>query len=82
MVQHFQLRPRSSENYFSLMWSNLARWPEWQKRIQNEIDNSEMTSIEKWEHLPLTAAFFYETWRWLPSHHRSLFHSATKVRYE
>lgn len=61
------------------MWSNLARWPEWQHKIQNEIDNNGIISIEKWEHLPLTAAFFYETWRWLPAHHRSLFHSVTKV---
>ena len=61
------------------MWSHLARWPDWQKKIQNEIDNSEIISIEKFEHLPLTAAFIYETWRWLPSHNRNLFHSATRV---
>ena len=59
------------------MWSNMARWPEWQKRIQNEIDNSTVTSIQKFEHLPLTAAFFYETWRWLPIHHLSLLHAST-----
>ena len=60
-----------------LMWSNLARWPEWQKRIQTEIDNSTISSIEKFEHLPLTAAFFYETWRWLPTHPSNLLHSTT-----
>ena len=65
--------------FFSLMWSNLARWPEWQKKIQNEIDDSEINSIEKFEHVPLTAAFFFETWRWLPAHPRNLFHSATRV---
>ena len=59
------------------MWSNLARWPEWQKRIQNEIDNSPIICIEKFEHLPLLAAFFYETWRWMPIHHLSLLHCQT-----
>ena len=63
-----------------LMWSNLARWPEWQKRIQNEIDNSKISSIEKFEHLPLTTAFFYETWRWLPTHPCNLLHITTSKK--
>ena len=63
-----------------LMWSNLARWPEWQKRIQNEIDNSTISSIEKFEHLPITAAFFYETWRWLPTNTSNLFHITTSKK--
>ena len=63
----------------SVVWANLARFPEWQKKLQNEIDNCNK-NIEKWEHLPLTAAFMFESMRWTPNFIRSLFHSVTVVR--
>ena len=62
----------------ALVWSNLARFPEWQKTLRDEIENTNLASIQKWEHLPKTAAFMFETMRWNPSLHRSLFHTATK----
>ena len=62
----------------ALVWSNLARFPEWQNTLRDEIENTNLASIQKWEHLPKTAAFMFETMRWMPSLHRSLFHSATR----
>ena len=61
----------------ALVWSNLARFPEWQQILREEIENTNPASIQKWEHLPKTAAFMFETMRWKPTLHRSLFHSAT-----
>ena len=62
----------------ALIFANLARFPEWQVTLRKEIENTTLASIQKWEHLPKTAAFMFETIRWNPSLHRSLFHSAPK----
>ena len=62
----------------ALVWSNLARWPEWQKIVREEVDNLPLSQIKKWDDVPKLSAFMYETLRWLPSMHRSLFHSATR----
>ena len=62
----------------ALVWSNLARWPEWQEIVRDEVDNISISQIKKWDDVPKLSAFMYETLRWLPAMHRSLFHSATR----
>ena len=62
----------------ALVWSNLARWPEWQEIVREEVDNISISQIKKWDDVPKLSAFMYETLRWLPAMHRSLFHSATR----
>ena len=51
---------------------------EWQEIAREEVDNLPISQIKKWDDVPKLSAFMYETLRWLPAMHRSLFHSATR----
>jgi|ERR1719284_684572 len=62
----------------AIVWSNLARWPEWQKIVRDEVDNIPLSQIRKWDDVPKLAAFMYETIRWNPAVFRNLYHTATR----
>jgi len=62
----------------ALVWSNLARWPEWQEIVREEVENIPLSQIRKWDDVPKLAAFMYECIRWNPVIHRNLFHSSTR----
>jgi len=61
----------------ALVFLHLARFPEWQQKLYEELREKNFM-VDRFEDAPITAAFIFESYRWTPIFHRTLFHTVTE----